>query len=150
MELVQNNQNQKESRKIWGNNIMSLGFVQIPSLLLRRQKELGLNAMDMNIVLQLASYWWEKENFPRPAKSTLADSLNVDPSTIRRRIAALEQRGYIKRIVRSGNANARIANQYDLTGLITKLQPYAETEKIEREARKTSKGRRALKVAKGA
>lgn len=151
MEAVKNRvETEKESRKIWGTNVMRVGFMQVPSLLLKRQKELGLNAMDMNIILQIASYWWEKDNLPRPSKTTLADALSVDSSTIRKRIAALEKRGYLKRLIRSGHANARLANQYDLNGLIQKLQPYADAELSEREAKKTSKGRRSLRAVRTA
>jgi DNA-binding MarR family transcriptional regulator len=153
MKVINETASETESTRIWGKKAMATGFVQIPSILFKRQRELGLDPVDMNIVAQLATYWWTKEKLPFPSKASLADALGVDQSTIRRRMAALEKRGYVRRIIRSGNANAQIANQYDMSGLIQRLQPHAEEVLAEREARKTSKGRRKLRavvMAKGA
>lgn len=147
MELVPSKPTEHDSRLIWGRKTMDLGFNQLPSLLFQRQKELGLEALDMNIILQIASFWWKKDRMPYPSKRFLADSISVSQSTIQRRIAALEKRGYVKRIVQSASSKARKANVYDLSGLVAALSLQADKEQIEREAKKTKKGRRTLAPA---
>jgi DNA-binding MarR family transcriptional regulator len=146
MKLVKVSENERENSKKWGNKAMALGYVQIPSLLIQRQRELGLDSVSLNIVLQLATYWWRKDDLPYPSKKTLADALHLDESTIRRRIAALEKTGYLIRERRSNSANGQMSNRYNLSGLIKKLEPLVRKEAEEREAKQTSKGRRSLKV----
>lgn len=146
MKIVKLSDSEKENSKKWGNKAMALGYVQVPSLLIQRQRELGLDAVNLNIVLQISTYWWRKDELPYPSKKTLADALNLDESTIRRRIAALEKAGYLTREQRSNSAKGQLSNKYNLSGLIKKLEPLVQKEAEQREAKQTSKGRRTLKV----
>jgi DeoR/GlpR family transcriptional regulator of sugar metabolism len=52
--------------------------------------------------------------------------MQVSESTIRRRIADLEKRQIIKRIARRSQEQGQQSNQYDLSGLVERLKPYAE------------------------
>ncbi len=70
---------------------MKSGWTAFPSIILEKQHSLGIDALDVNIILYLATYWWEADNKPHPAKGTIAETLGVTPRTIQRRIAALEQ-----------------------------------------------------------
>ena len=130
----------KESYKKWSKPVIQAGFVIIPSVLFNNQKELDLTPLDLNILLQLASFWWLKKDLPMPTKQTLAERLGRDPSTIRRRIAALEGRGLIKRIERYRDHEQR-ANFYDLSGLGEALRPYAfEQLKKNKQRKQQRKG----------
>jgi hypothetical protein len=43
------------NEKKWSEELMDAGWVSFPSILLEKQKALGLSAVDVNILLHLAS-----------------------------------------------------------------------------------------------
>jgi hypothetical protein len=47
---------------------MDAGWTVIPNVLIERQRALGLDSLDLNILLVLASMWWDAENPPWPSK----------------------------------------------------------------------------------
>lgn len=116
----------KRNEKKWTKPLMSAGWTVIPSILLEEQHKLGLDPIDINIILQLTSFWWYEDNPPHPSKKRIAQRLNVDPSTIRRHIAAMERKGYIKRNYRKDEKKGQQTNQYIFSGLIEKASPYAK------------------------
>ena len=63
----------------WGKSLIDAGWVALPSVFLQRQQALGLEPLDVNILLQLADHWWERDNLPFPSKKTLADRIGVKP-----------------------------------------------------------------------
>lgn len=111
-----------KSEKKWGKEVLKIGFCMIPSLLLQAQRRLGLNPTQLAILLQLTDYWWEADNKPRPSKQGLSERLGIGPRQIQRHIAELEERGLVKRIERTGDNNGKLANYYDLSGLVKKLK----------------------------
>jgi hypothetical protein len=100
----------------WGPDLLRSGWLAIPTDLLRHQCELGLDALDLAIVLQIASYWFTTHNLPNPSKATIAKSIGVDPRTVQRRISKLQRNGIINRGVQKRRGTSR----YDLSGLIDK------------------------------
>ena len=46
----------------WCKDLMDAGWTAFPSVIIERQGVLGLDALDVNILLHLASYWWTKDN----------------------------------------------------------------------------------------
>jgi DNA-binding transcriptional regulator YhcF (GntR family) len=108
----------------------------MPTVVLRYQQKLKLKPLQVNILLQLLSYWWEKDNLPRPGKNALAATVGVDPSTVRRCLKKLEEVGYLKRIERRKSNKASQPNEYNLQGLIDALQPFAAEEHEEIRKRK--------------
>lgn len=118
----------KDSRKLiearWGRELTSVGWVALPTIILEKQRALGLDPLDLNILLQIAKYWWEPGNLPHPSKRTLADAIGVDPRTVQRRIAALANLGFITRRMRKG-PKGNLSSSYDLRGLIEKATPFA-------------------------
>lgn len=114
-----------ESEKRWTPTLMSAGFTIIPNVLLEHQVSLELDALDLNILAQLLSYWWSKDNLPHPSKKTIALRIGIDVSTVRRRIAKMEKNGLIKRKARFNSERRRQANGYDLTNLIQRATPFA-------------------------
>ncbi len=126
----------------WTKPLMDAGWIAFPSVLLERQRALGLDSVDINIILHLANYWWYKENLPRPGKKVIAESMGVDISTIRRRIAQMESGGLIQRQPRFLPEGGQTTNEYTLDGLIRELAPFAK-EKLE-----TKKTRRSEDAAR--
>jgi predicted transcriptional regulator len=127
---------QEISKKIearWGKPLTQSGWTAIPSVIFERQVALGLDPLDINIILHLAGFWWTAENTPHPAKTTIAAAIGVHPRTIQRRIALLEAGGLIKRVMRPSAKGRNSTNLYDLSGLISNAEPFAQ-EKMEKKA----------------
>jgi len=130
----------------WGKKLMRAGFTVVPSVILDRQDALGLDAVDVNIILHLACRWWYVDNPPFPSKKSIARAMGIHPRTVQRRIAALENQGFIEREKRFGADRRQESNRYILKKLIEAATPFAEEEiqnrEKEREARANRKGRK--------
>lgn len=145
----------KVNEQKWSKLLMDAGWTVIPSVIIERQQVLGLDALDLNILLHLATYWWTPDNKPHPAKKTIADAIGVAPRTVQRRIAALEKDGLIRREERRIPGQGSRTNLYHFDGLIKAAQPFAE-EKLQETARREAenkdrvrrKGRPKLRVVK--
>ena len=114
------------NEKKWSKALMDAGWTVIPSVILERQQALGLDATDINIILQLARHWWHSDNPPHPSKRTIAQCMGIDESTVRRRIAAMEREGLIERRQRRGINHGQLSNEYHFDGLIKSATPFAE------------------------
>lgn len=132
----------------WGKPNIEAGWTCIPNILVRRQRTLGLDALDLNILLHLLTYWWEDENHPHPSKETLAKAIGVSASTIQRRIRAMERGSLLQRIQRRKADDRSETNLYDLTPLRDLLEPHAELELKERKASHKARQERMTKVTK--
>lgn len=132
----------------WGKTLIAAGFTALPDVIFQNQKALKLKPLDVMVILHLASYWWKPNENPWPAKSTIADALDVDPRTVQRSIKKMEDLGYIKRIERKAKAGDNLSNAYDLRGLVKAGKRYAE-EKIALKAKRVAedKSRRATPAA---
>lgn len=147
----------KANEAKWKKTNVDAGWTLIPNALLVHQATLGLSPMDLNIILQIARYWWESGKHPYPSKSTLANSIGVTPRTIQKRIQEMEGAGFIRRIERR-DSNGSKSNMYDLTPLVKQLVPYSQDMITERKKRKSEddsrpnlrgKPKPALKVVGG-
>lgn len=136
----------RENEKKWGKEVMAVGWTGMPNIIIKRQKQLGLEALDINIILHLMSYWWKAGELPFPSKKTLAEAMSVDESTIRRRIARLEAGGLVKRIVRRVDGDRNKTNQYDFSGLIEAVKPFAIEELAEIEKARLAKVERTKRM----
>lgn len=119
----------------WGKTAMEAGFTALPDVVFRQQKTLRLKHLDVLILLHLASYWWKPQENPWPAKSTLAEALDVDPRTVQRSIKKMEDLGYVKRITRRAAQGDNLTNEYDLRGLVDVVSNLAKKELELRETR---------------
>lgn len=126
---------QRNSEK-WTEPLMEAGWTVLPSVLLERQKALGLDAIDLNILAQLARYWWFADNPPHPSKRAIATCIGVSVSTVRKRIARMEADGFIKRRARLHPEKGQMTNEYSFEGLIKQATPFAKEEIARREQRK--------------
>jgi predicted transcriptional regulator len=128
-----------ESVRKWSLPVMEAGFTILPSVLMTEQHELGLDPIDLNILLQLATHWWTANRPPYLTKATLARRLGVHPSTIRRHVARLEERGLLKRVKRTDRAHRQRSNLYDLKPLVAVLHPHAVKAIKERAQRREAR-----------
>ena len=127
------------NEKKWSKPLMAAGWTAIPSVIIERQKALGLDALDMNIILHLATYWWTPDNKPHPSKRTIAEAVGVTPRTVQRRITALQSAGFLKREERRVKGKGSHTNLYHFDGLIKAAQPYAKEKLEEIEKRKAAR-----------
>ena len=132
----------------WGKPLMEAGFTVFPNILLQRQQALGLDTVDVNILLHLALHWWEKENAPHPSKKSLAAAIGVHPRTVQRRIAIMEGAGFITREQRRTDSNTNRTNRYHFDGLVEAATPYAEEALQERSRRRKEDSERLTRRGK--
>jgi DNA-binding transcriptional regulator YhcF (GntR family) len=145
--------NVRTNEEKWTSTLMKAGWTVIPQVLLDRQKALGIDAIDLNIILHIIKHWWNKNTPPFPSKRSIAECMQIDESTVRRRIARMEKDGLIKRRARFDSVNGQRTNEYLLDGLIKEATPYAREMKEEKDRRKketidSRRRKRALRIVK--
>ena len=119
----------------WSKPLMEAGWTAMPTVLIERMTALGLEPLDLVILLHLASYWWTADNKPRPSKKTIANAIGVDPRTVQRRIAEMEKDGLIRREEQRISGRGSKPNLYHFDGLIKAATPFA-IEKVEERKRR--------------
>ena len=142
---VQTEEDDSNVAKKWTKPLAEAGWTAIPTVIFERQAALGLDAMDINIILHLAGYWWKAGNAPHPSKATIAAAMRVDPRTVQRRIAKLEGAGFITRVARRHKKGGSATNQYLFTGLIKAATPFALERLEEKKKRMTEATERAAR-----
>lgn len=131
----------------WSKPLMDAGWTAIPTVIFERQSALGLDALDVNILLHLAGYWWTRDNKPHPSKKTIAAAINVAPRTVQRHIASMEKVGFIRREERRLIGGGSKTNLYHFEGLIKAALPFAKEKleakkkRAEDDAKRTSRKR---------
>lgn len=128
----------QQLRAKWGQDLISAGWVAFPSTILERQDALGLDAIDINIILQITKHWFEPGALPHPSKANIARAMGIAPRTVQKRLAKLEAVGFVRRIERRGSKGTKGSQSslYDLSGLIEKARPYAVEALLERERKR--------------
>jgi len=148
---AQQSERLKRNEEKWTPALMEAGWTVLPSIILEKQEALGLEPVDVNILLQLARHWWYSDNPPYPSKAAMAKAMGVDPSTIRRRIARMEAAGFIKREERftKRKFGGQDTNKYHFDGLIKAATPFAEEfVKLREKQRSENEDRRNRKKPK--
>lgn len=153
MAQLQKTESQKKLRaneKKWGEELVNAGWTMIPSTILERQEAIGLDPVDMNILLQLARHWWQPDNPPHPAIATIAKCIKKSPSTVQRRIKKMERDKLIEIEHRfDPKHGGQKTSNYHFRGLITAATEYAREAMSEKESNKrTKKDRLSRKVAR--
>ena len=123
-------QSLKVNEKKWTVPLMKAGWSVFPNIILEKQKALGLDALDINIILHLVQYWWEPGNHPHPSVGTIAEAVQVTERTVQKRIEALQELGLITREERRFTKQGSMTNLYKFDGLIKHATPFAH-EKLE-------------------
>lgn len=132
------------SEEKWGSKAISAGFTVLPnhfiSLNQFAPEEKRLTPTEMLVVLQILAAWWSKDRLPFPSKSTIAARAGLSPRQVQRALTGLEDKGYIKRLVRYNRSQARASNQFELSGLVTAVVQAAESNPgaFKRQSQSTS------------
>lgn len=124
----------------WGHQVWKQGYSSVPSLLFKAQKRLKIKPVELALLMQIIDHWWEPDKRPFPSKERLAARLDLTERHVQRLIAGLEERKFVKRVVRKRADGTQMSNEYDLTGLVDRLKELApEFQKAEEEAKKIRK-----------
>lgn len=115
----------RTNEKKWTKALMATGWSAFPNIIIEKQQALGLDALDMNIIIHLVQYWWLPDNLPHPSVETIAKAIGVTPRTIQKRIAALEALKLLGREERRNTPNGSMTNRYHFDGLIEAARPFA-------------------------
>ena len=116
-------------REKWGDAI-DAGFQIVPDVLFKHQKQLGLTAQDVVILLNISLHWWAAQEKPFPRTSVIAARMGVSTRTVERRMAALEAMGLMKRQGSEKLGQGPVIRRIDLSGLARRLQQLARQEPI--------------------
>lgn len=116
----------REMERRWSKEVLEPGFTLIPSVLLRAQARLHIDAIDLAVLLHLIDHWWSSSEMPYPSKRRLAERLMVSEKTIQRAVARLEAEGLVRRIARHYSGGGQASNYYDLSPLVERLRPLAK------------------------
>lgn len=111
----------------WGPDLIAAGWVALPSIILERQDALGLDAIDLNVILHIAKHWFEPGNLPHPSKGSIAKAMQVTPRTIQKRFSRLDALGFVQRIERRGPKGTKGSqtSKFDFSGLTKEATPFA-------------------------
>lgn len=126
----------------WTKPLIDAGWNAIPSIIIEKQEALGLDAIDMNIIVHLSNYWWHADNLPCPSVATVAKAIGVEPRTVQKRIKALHELGLLTRTERRKTRRGSDTNLYSFEGLIAAALPYAQEKLAEREKRRQTEAER--------
>jgi len=127
----------------WSKALMAAGYTVVPYVLLDRQDELKLSPVELNVLMQLANYWWQADNLPHPSKASLAKRMGVSPKTVQRAIRRLQAAGFINRKYRyHSTTRGQLTTIYEFEGLIAALKPLGKQELDRREQRRKEEATR--------
>jgi hypothetical protein len=125
----------RKNEEKWSKPLMDAGWNAIPSVIIEKQEALGLDAIDMNIIVHLSNYWWTAENLPHPSVGTIAKAIGVKSRTVQKRIKALEELGLMNRIERRKTRYGSDTNLYGFAGLIKAAGPFAQEKLAAKDKR---------------
>lgn len=125
----------KRNEQKWSKTLMQAGWNALPSIIIEKQEALGLDAIDMNIIVHLSNYWWNAERLPQPSVATIAKAIGVTERTVQKRITALVGLGLMSRQERRKTRFGSATNLYGFEGLIEAAKPYAVEKIAQREQR---------------
>lgn len=137
------NEASKKLSSRWTSTVLETGWTGIPNILIERQQTLKLSPVEMNILIILLKYWWDKDNHPFPSKRKIADMVGRSHDTVRKTIKSMEEKGLVTRERRYYPDNkGQKSNYYKLDGLVAKLEEYAKEKKDIKETREIEDARK--------
>ena len=98
--------------------LLQAGYLVVPAAFLRHYSRLtpySLTHGEALFVIHLMEFKWDQAA-PFPSYGTLARRMGVSTKMVRRYAKALEQKGFLQRVIRTGNTN-----RFDLAPLFNKL-----------------------------
>lgn len=122
-------------QKKWG-EALDAGFQVVPNVLIWSQNGLGLDALDVVILLNLTAHWWTQEARPFISPARIAKRMKVTTRTVERHLKKLEERNFIGRDPRGmRNPDRPYIRHYDLTPLVGVLKEASRNVLTERAQR---------------
>lgn len=104
----------------WGIPRLQRAFTPVPNYFLDHYAQLGINPTEFLLIVHLARYKFDRPGTEsKPAVSTIAAQMGLSKRHLRRILADLGERGWIRRNPQAGEPNA-----YDYTPLTTALSLY--------------------------
>jgi hypothetical protein len=116
----------------WG-DALSMGFAIVPSVLIRAQAKLGLDTVDLAVLLNVILHWWTPGEWPYPQPRVLAKRMAVSTRTVERRLESLEERGFLIRHPPEKSSDGLARRRIDLSGLVVRLQAFARAGLVMRQ-----------------
>ncbi|HTN71860.1 MAG TPA: helix-turn-helix domain-containing protein [Methylomirabilota bacterium] len=105
------------------------GFQQVPDVLLMKQQELGLEGLDLLVLLNVTSFWWRGDEPPYLRTKLIAGRLNVSVRSVQRVLKKLEGKGLIRRD-RWTEPGGKTRPAVFLDGLVRRLEELTILDKI--------------------
>jgi hypothetical protein len=127
-----NADNLRINEKKWSKTLMDAGWTVIPSVIIERQAALGLDSVDMNIIIHLAQYWWTADRLPSPAVPTIAKAIGLKTRAVQKRLRRLEALKFIECHPRPLASKNNDTNLYSFQGLIAAATPFAQEALVTR------------------
>lgn len=115
----------------WGDARLA-GFQAVPDVLFIKQQALGLDPLDVVVLLNLTLFWWFRDQPPFPRSNIIAQRMGVSARTVQRVFKKLERLGYIRR-GQWQNADGEIKPAIYLDGLLDALTKAAGSDPILRK-----------------
>jgi DNA-binding MarR family transcriptional regulator len=118
----------------WG-TALEAGFQVVPNVLIRAQRNLGLDPIDVVVLLNLLAHWWEREDRPYISPSSIARRMDVTTRTVERHLKRLEEKGFLRRCRPQRSGEGIYIRSYDLQPLIGILQEASKNALTQRAQR---------------
>ena len=118
--------------KRFGSKVRDAGVVPVPRVMITGLAELGMRPIHAIILLQLLACWGNNGPHPFPSRRRLCKWIGCDKRTLDRAISELVDLELVKKNKRTRERFRQTSNEYDLAGLIEKLQPIAKQAIVER------------------
>jgi len=112
----------------WGVTALA-GFQQVPDALLMKQQALGLDALDVLVLLNITSFWWRGDQPPYLRPKLIAGRLDVTVRSVQRVLKKLEEKKLIRR-GRWTDQDGKSRPAVFLDGLLDQLATLTVTDKI--------------------
>lgn len=131
---------------IWGTPILDEGFANVPNMIIRNYKKLGMTHAEFGLIMQLITYKHD-DGDPFPSQETLADHMETSARHIRSILSSLEKKELIEVEFRYIDGK-RSSNVYILKPMIDKClelkgeEPLPETK--ERNIKRAKKKKKTL------
>jgi hypothetical protein len=112
---------------------LEAGFQIVPNVLIRAQTKLGLDPIDLAILLNITLHWWRADELPYPRTSMIANRVGVSVRTVERRIEKMQDAGLIVRHPAEKTRDGLSVRRFDLSGLVERLKAFARANLEMRE-----------------
>lgn len=117
----------------WGITELDGGFITVPNAFLDRYGQLGIKRTEFLLIIHLARYKYERPGSEcRPSLTTVAEQMDVSERYVRKLVADLEEKGWLKRTARPGKPNL-----YDFAALSEAVRQAELEDTPEREFKGT-------------